>query len=273
MWHRHWGLVRDPFDDVHSPYVSLPSHDEALYRLAHAIERGHRHAVFRAEAGLGKTMVLRRAIAEARGPRRRVALIHAPADEAQLLDMLADGLGPPVGAGREAQSQSQSPWRALGRTLRVASLQGFQVVLGIDDWDGRSGSPALRDLNALAHQGFGPEARLTVIRAGRTAPDDQPDQAEDGWALAIGLKRLTRSQVETYLAAKLAAAGCGERLFTPRAITRLHGISGGVPRALESLAAWGLMAGAARGLEVVSPDIVDGVAEECLPALSPAIAR
>ena len=94
---------------------------------------------------------------------------------------------------------------------------------------------AVLGLNLFAHRGFGEEARVTVIRAGRHSPESRPD-GEDDWRLSIGLQRLTRSQVEDYLIAKLAAAGAAERVFTPRAVTRLHALSGGVPRGLEQLA-------------------------------------
>jgi type II secretory pathway predicted ATPase ExeA len=74
---------------------------------------------------------------------------------------------------------------------------------------------------------------------------------------------LTRSEAECYLQAKLSGAGCSERIFTPRAITRLHGLSAGVPRGLERLAALSLMAGSLRGLEVVPAEVVDAIAHEC----------
>src|SRR3954468_19759112 len=75
VWKRHWKLLRDPFVGVASPYVSVSSHDEAVARLVDTIETGQRHAVIRAAAGLGKSMVLARAVAEARGPWRRAVLL------------------------------------------------------------------------------------------------------------------------------------------------------------------------------------------------------
>lgn len=80
--------------------------------------------------------------------------------------------------------------------------------------------------------------------------------------MAIGLESLTRSQAESYLAAKLAGAGCRENLFTARAITRLHCLCAGVPRGLQQLATRCLMAGASRGLEVIPPELVDRLANE-----------
>jgi MSHA biogenesis protein MshM len=74
---------------------------------------------------------------------------------------------------------------------------------------------------------------------------------------------LTRSDAENYLTAKLASAGRDEPTFTPRAIHRLHLISAGNPRGLDRLASLALMAGALRKLEIVTPEIIDGVALEC----------
>ncbi len=111
-----------------------------------------------------------------------------------------------------------------------------------------------------------------MIRVGR-GPFDSMAEAMGSWSLAIGLERLTRSQAETYLETKIEAAGCRERIFTPRAVTRLQSWSGGVPVSLEQLAVWTLMAGAAQGLEVVSPDLVDGVASQSVEGtkLDPAV--
>ena len=265
MWYRHWGLSRHPFDDADSPYIPLPSHDEAMYRLVYSIEQGHRLVTFRSEAGLGKTAVLHRAIAETRNPRRRVVLVRPTSDNLPLPALIAERLGRCV--AREANHDAM--WREMVRALRIAWLQGFQVILAIDDWNEESASTTVRNLNVLAHNGFGQDGRLTIIRVGRTSSDARSEE-DDRWSLAIALLRLTRTQVEHYLGAKLAAAGCPERIFTPRAVTRLHGLSGGIPRGLEQLAALSLMAGAVRGLEVIPPDVIDGVARECHQSVSQA---
>jgi type II secretory pathway predicted ATPase ExeA len=258
VWYRHWGLSRHPFDDAASPYIPLPSHDEALYRLVYSIEQGQRRAIFRAEAGLGKTTVLKRAIAETRSPQRRAVLVRPTCGGLTLPGLIAGRLGHPVGR----ESSPEAAWRAMIRALRIASLQGFQVILAIDGSIEDSVSTMMHDLNALAHAGSDPDAGLTIIQVGRPLSGPLPE-SEEGWSLAIALQRLTRSQVDDYLAAKLAAAGCSDRVFTPRAVTRLHGLSGGVPRGLEQLSTMSLLAGAVRGLEVIPPDVVDGVAREC----------
>ena len=80
------------------------------------------------------------------------------------------------------------------------------------------------------------------------------------WTLAVGLRPLSCSEAETYLTAKLAAAGCREAIFSQRAVTRLHVHSRGSPRGLDRLASLCLMAGAYRGLEAISSDVVEACA-------------
>ncbi|MGO9466906.1 MAG: ExeA family protein [Isosphaeraceae bacterium] len=262
MWMRHWGLARDPFAEPGSPYVSLPSHDEAIARLAYAIQTGQPRALVRAARGLGKTTVLRQAIGQVRGPRCRIVVVSEPLDGATLLGRLAAGLGAQPGP----EPSLDQAWRSLERAVRVHSLEGFQVVLAIDDCRGPAGGCAgnlAAGLVGLGRLAPGDRRGVTVVQLQQDDPDEPATDAER-WALRAGLRPLTRSEAEDYLRQKLAAAGCRERIFTARAITRLQSLCAGVPRGLERLATLSLTAGAIRGIEVVSPEIVDGVAREWL---------
>ena len=268
MWLRHWGLAHDPFAAMLSPYVPLPSHDEATARLVYSIERHQRFITLFAVAGLGKTTVLRQVTREARSPLLRIVMVHAPSDGRQLLALLADGLGLPVAAG----SGPSTVWRWLARALRAASLEGRHVVFAIDGWDMNVDSTTMQDLTALLEIGGGSGTPVSLVRVGRGIDADHDGRDHRG-ALAIGLERLTRSETEAYLKAKLAFGGCRERILTPRALTRLHSWSEGIPRALEQLAALSMMAGALQGLEVLTPDVVDGVAQHSLVGMDAGISQ
>ena len=263
MWKRHWKLTRDPFLCGDAPYVPLASHEEAVARLVHTIEAGQRLAIVRAPAGLGKSRVLARALAEVRSPSRRVAPLSSPIDGAGLLAGLAQRLGirVPAGSGRS------TAWRALGDAVRLCRWQRLQVVLAVDDCQVLVDATDRLDLERLVHLDPHPEARLTVVQVFRTPADGEPASATP-WELVIRLPALTRSEAERYLAAKLAAVGRDEPTFTPRALSRLHQRSEGIPRGLDRLASLALMAGASRGLEIITPDVVDGVAQECTPSPS-----
>jgi general secretion pathway protein A len=255
---RQWGLNSDPFPERDAVYVPLPGHEEAVARLVHAVEAGHRLAVLAGPSGVGKTRVLRQALMQARSPSRRLAMVSRPMDAASLFGDLADGL-----RVRRAHGGSDpwACWRALEKAIRLCSVQGTQVVLAVDDGHtlaeaGRS--DAITRLGHLDGLGRGPVTVLLVDGSG----DSQEGLIDADWTLAVRLAPLTRTEAEAYLAARLAAAGGGDSPFTARAIARLHLLSGGVPRGLDRLASLCLMAGASRGLEAVSSELVDAVAGE-----------
>jgi general secretion pathway protein A len=266
VWQRQWGLSRDPFSVFGTPYVPLASHEEALARLVYSVEQAQRFITFVAAAGLGKTTVLRRVMDRVRGPNRRCLLVHPPSDARQLPGSLADGLGLPASIG----SDRERVWRSLSRAVRAAGLERIHLIFLIDGWEDGLHSAALPDLIALV-EAAGPQgAPVTLIRVGR-GPLQDPAEPTESWTLAIRLDRLTRSEAETYIRTKLAAADCRERIFTPRALSRLHSWTAGVPRGLDQLATLSLVAGAVQGLEVISPDVVEGVVMDGVLGVNPAM--
>lgn len=254
MVFRHWGLTADPFRDGTPPFVPTPGHAEAVERLRHAITSGERTTIVRAPAGLGKTTVLREALRLVRRPNLRVACVSGPIDGPELLGGLAEGLGGRRHPGRAAA------WRGLVDAARVCRWQGSAVVLAVDDSHLPADAQDRLDLARLAHIDTRPGANLTVILSGRESEEDEPSCP---WGLTIRLPPLSRAEAAVYLEAKLTAAGREGATFTPRAVTRLHALCSGVPRGLDRLASLALMAGALRGLEVVGPELVEGVAREC----------
>jgi type II secretory pathway predicted ATPase ExeA len=258
VWIAHWGLNRDPFLDPGNLYISLSGHEEAVARLVHTIEAGQRLAVMSASAGMGKTRVLSHALGQARNPSRRFALVSNPMDGGLMFAGLAEKLG-----SRAVNWSSRgTAWRALEQAARLCALQGFQVVLAVDGCDPLIASGGGEDLRRLCHLGSVEGGWVTVLLVlGEESRNE--DASFLSWTLAIRLRPLSCSEAETYLTAKLAAAGCRDAIFTPRAVTRLHLLSGGSPRGLDQLASICLMAGASRGLEAISSEVVESVLCEC----------
>jgi hypothetical protein len=258
---QHWSLSQDPFADGAGPFVPIPGHVEAVARLLDRIESGARLGSLFAAPGLGKSGILGEVLHRARHPRRRITRCGGALDGGTLYAELARGLGRRVWE----PCNRHASWKALTDAVRLAPAQGLALVLAIDDVHLLLANPADRlDVERLAHLGASTGARVTVLRAG--LPTDDP-ALPDGWDLAVRLAPLSRRETELYLTAKLAAAGRHEPTFTPRAVTRLHALALGVPRGLDHLARLALMAGALRGAEVVTPELVEGVLPECVAAL------
>jgi type II secretory pathway predicted ATPase ExeA len=260
VWQNYWRLNADPFLGPRQPFVPTSSHIEAVARLVDTIESGGRFAVVRGRIGLGKSTVLEQAVKRTRGPGRRAARAVSPIDGTELFGRLAEGLGMRIPPG----STRSAAWRALGDAIRICRLQKVHVVLVVDDANDLSAGPDQNDLERLAHVDPHPLARLTVLHAiCEPEESEAPAVPAADWSLAIRLLPMTRSETDRYVATKLAAAGRTRETFVPRAIGRLHAHSGGSPRGVDRLATLALMAGTVHGLEVVTPDVVDGVAFEC----------
>ncbi len=196
-----------------------------------------------------------------RNPHRRFVRVLASSHEQGFLGLVADDLGRHFGN----KGRGRSVWSDISRAVTTAGLEGYQVVLVFDRCDDALNPTVVRDLTSLLDcksPGI-PQGSLMIV--GRH-PSGSLSDIFDSWTPAIGLERLTRTQAATYLDTKLGAAGCRETIFTPRALTRLHAYSQGVPRGIEQIATLVLMAGALQKFEVVTPDLVDRVALQRLDA-------
>jgi type II secretory pathway predicted ATPase ExeA len=225
VWIEHWGCASDPFEGPNSAYVPLRSHEQAVARLAREVAMPARRCLLWAEAGLGKSRVLERLISAARDPRRKFVAITCLADSQPLVVRLAELLG------SRGTTDRFKAWISVERALRAAALARAHFVFVIDDFHRLEAAADRADLENLSTL----NSAVTIIEAGH-------GRVPDGKQSLIGLD----------------AVGCRDTIFTPRAVTRLHGLSEGVPRALERLATHSLMAGADRGIEVVTADVVDG---------------
>jgi hypothetical protein len=260
VWQSYWKLSGDPFLGPSRCFVPSTIHEEAVARLVSTIESGHRLAVVRAGAGLGKTTVIAEALARTRSPARRFSRVVCPIDALALYSGLAEGLGKrlPRGFGKP------SAWAALVEAVRLCHWQKLQPVLIVDGVEGAEEESYGRDLERFVHLSPNASGRLTVIVALRETEDSPGRPFGPDWQLAIRLLRLTRTETELYVRLKLESAGRSDEAFTPRALNRIYSISAGEPRGIDRLASLGLMAGAYRRLELVTPDVIDGVAAECL---------
>jgi hypothetical protein len=208
--------------------------------------------VLSGESGLGKSTVLGQLRRRLRTPGRRIASVQNPIDGADFASSLATAFGMP------------GDWRSIQAAIRVQAWQQVQLVVIVDECRDLLIGPGASDLKRLMSFGAGGEPRITLIVATADEPTvlERPE-LQDG--LPARLKRLTRTDAAIYLSVKLQAAGREDVAFTPRALTRIHAASGGIPRTLDRLASLSLMAGALQGLEMISPDVVDEISREYSP--------
>ena len=260
MWLNHLNLRHDPFAGREDLFVPLPGHREAVARLAHAIEGAERFVWLHAPAGLGKTRVLERALAETHSPARRTVRVSCPSHGSAWLLDLACRLGAPV---ERAPATRARAWRRLADAIQLCAWQGLAVVLAIDNSHFLREGDDHRDLERLVHLEQAGQMGLTVIEVGRPQEKESASIADE-WGCSIRLASLMRTEAELYLTAKLSRAGRDENPFSPAAVSRLHSLACGTPRGIDRLGTLCLMAAASQGLDRITPEIVSDAAREFL---------
>ncbi len=265
VWRQRFGLEKDPFHEHAPPFVAYDGAREAVDRMVRALEAVEPRIVVAGECGAGKTTVLARALALSRRPGQRVAALTGARDREAQLALLARRLGTRASLG----TPLPDPWATLDRALASAALDRARLVVAIDDASHdhngfRSWIDGLLRMSARAG------VPLSIVETLRIDADSFAPALDWPWTSEfLRIAPLTRDEAERFVTAKLAAAGCSSALFTPRAITRLHGLATGVPRRIERLAGASLRAAAEQGLEIAAAETVDAAAaREFEPALS-----
>lgn len=207
----------DPSPTFSAPgWIETPTHRRVLDTLKTTVRSENTVAVLLGPPGVGKSTILERFRRENAGPDRTFARVSAPWDETELFGGLARA------AGVVPQSETTSEaWRALRHAWARTAVQESELVLLVDGLTLLD--PWRETLERLAH--LDPEHPPSIVVTARSCQDP-------GDAAVLHVPSLTRSESIAYLQAKLSRS----RPFTERALTRLHALTGGLPRALERLA-------------------------------------
>jgi general secretion pathway protein A len=257
----HWGLSRSPFANSTSGrcFYLHPGGEEALARLGFLIEERRRLGLLLGEPGGGKSTLLSRLAADVAyngGVVADVSLIAINADE--LLWQTAAELG--------ANPNPSDPTFLLWRTLtdRVAELryQRLNTLLVLDDAH-RATADALAVVERLVHCEPTPEATLTIVLSANFESAARLGAGLLSSAdLRVDLTAWSELDTAQYVQQALAEAGANRGVFDAAALTRLHELSGGIPRRVNQLADLSLLAGAGQKLERIDAATIEAVFSE-----------
>lgn len=257
----HWGLGRSPFANSTSGrfFYEHPGGEEALARLAFLVEERRRLGLLLGEPGGGKSTLLARLAAEVAHAGGTVAALSAIAVDAdELLWQAAAELG--------ANPNPGDPTFLLWRTLtdRIAELryQRTTTLLLVDDAH-RATPAALAVIERLVHCETTPEATLTIVLATNGADAARlGDGLLSAADLRVDLSPWSELDTAQYVQQALTESGGKEGIFEAAALTRLHELSGGIPRRVNQLADLALLAGAGQQLEQIDAGTVEAVFAE-----------
>jgi len=236
MYTEYFQLSEEPFSIAANPrflYLS-EQHREALAHLHYGIRNDAGFVMLTGEVGTGKTTVCR-CLIEQLPEQANVALILNPrVSVEELLGSICDEFGivhAPIGA------TVKSFVDAINRYLLDQNALGRNSVIIVDEAQNLS-FEVLEQLRLLTNLETNERKLLRIMLIGQPELEtmlDRPElrQLEQRITARFYLKPLARSEIQPYVAHRLALAGCRKTVFPPRVIDRLFAKTGGIPRLIN----------------------------------------
>lgn len=251
MYNEFYRFRESPFNITPDPRFLFFSerHREAFNHILFGIRERKGFIQITGEVGAGKTTVCR-AILQELGPTYRTALILNPCmTSAQLLRAVLSEFG--LKAGR---ADRVSCLEALNEFLLHEAIIGNDVVLFIDeaqdlDWD------LLEQVRLLSNLETEKTKLLQIVLLGQPELRERLErenlrQLRQRITVRYHLNPLSRVETEAYIQHRLAVAGANSRpVFTPWAVRRIYGYSGGVPRLINAVCDKTLLCGFVAGTD------------------------
>jgi type II secretory pathway predicted ATPase ExeA len=257
----HWGLTRWPFRGTPAATQLYPTAGltEALARIDYLADSRRRVAALIAEAGVGKSVTLKAAARQIERRGDSAVLVDATAvSSRELAWLVAYGLG----AAPPEDADVAKVWRLIADRVAENRMQQKHTVLFIDE-AGLAGPDLVAQFVRLARLDPSPLGRWTMVLAAEL------EQAARWTAtlrnlvdLRIDLVPWSAEDTVGYVQMSLFDAGRTEPLFDDDALVVLHQLTQGVPRQIERLADFALLAGAAAGLSSIDAATVEAAHEE-----------
>ena len=216
------------------------------------------------EAGMGKTLLLRKLANEAPGNIRSVFCYATHLDYNNLLAVISNQLG----IVAYEQHNLANKLAALKEYLNSCAVQGMSVALLIDDAH-HLGAAVLNDLIALPNLALAGNHRLRIVLSGTPALEETLQQTRIAHDFQTDfvhahLEPLTVNEVATFISRQMQSAGAVDSLFSVLAIEKITRYTGGIPRLINTLCERALLITQLNGEAAVSIASIDEAASELM---------
>ena len=255
MYQAEWGLAKAPFPSGLDPHLFFEgvNQREVLARLRFLAEHQRRLGLLLGQAGLGKSLILQIFARECRRRGSAVAVIDVLGLSAREFFWQ---VGQQLDASVKMEDDPVRLFRQLTDRMYENQLQEKQTVLLIDDVD-QAGPELQTHLLRLAQLEVADPSNHTIILAANELHSTR---------LSAGLLELVDLRIDLepwdeldtigYLQLALVEAGSERPLFSDGALNELHRLAEGVPRKINRLADFSLMAGLQTPGELIAVETV-----------------
>jgi general secretion pathway protein A len=264
MYERFFEFVEAPFNQTPDPrfFFSSSKHEEAFAHVLFGIRERKGFIVVTGEVGTGKT-TLCRVLLDKLDRRVRTSLIFNPSlTTTELLQTINQDFGLPA-----ASTSKKELLDELNRFLLDILPGGGNAALLIDEAQALS-IECLEEVRMLSNLETDKEKLLQIVLLGqpelsRKLALPELRQLNQRVALRSMLEPLDLEQTRTYISHRLQVAGGSNKvLFTPAAVEKVHKLSRGIPRLINSVCDKALLAGFVKEARVITDAMISDVEGE-----------
>lgn len=259
-----YGLRQPPFTITPDPeflYLA-PTHQSALEKILYGISNRLGFILLTGEVGTGKTTLCRHLLDLLRDQAQTVYIVNPSLTVKELLAAILDDLG----ISYPLKATKKNLLDLLRRILLEADL-ARPVVIIIDDAQAMP-EDSMENLRLLSNLETDKVKLLQVILTGQPELEERIDRPElrqlrQRISLHCRLDLLTRQETDEYIARRLITSGNrGNLRFSPRAIDLVQSFSGGVPRLINKICDYALVAGYVTNDFTIEPDHIRRAVQE-----------
>jgi len=268
MYKSFYELTRNPFDLTPDPSCFVPTtrHNEALAALYYGIRRHKGVVVVTGEVGTGKTLLLRCLLRLFKESKEisYAYLFNCRLSATEFLYYTLSDFGVTISGQNKSNLLID-----LSRYVSSRGLKGLTTVLIVDEAHQLS-MELLEEIRLLSNLETNDDKLLQIVLVGQPELDEKLDSFElrplkQRIALRAHLASLDADETQKYIAERLRLAGSEGRstpLFSPEAIQAVYHHSRGFPRLINTICENALIAGYARQIPTLTPELIKEVADD-----------
>jgi general secretion pathway protein A len=268
MYKTFYNLKRSPFEITPDPSFLFPtrSHNEALATLYYGVRRHKGFVVLTGEVGTGKTLLLRCVLQLLKRSNdvSYAYVFNGRLTSTEFLQYIAADFGLPTAGKNKGSLLLELSQFVIGR-----SQQNLTTVLVVDEAHHLT-PDILEEIRLLTNLETTQQKLLQILLVGQPELDDKLDSVElrqlkQRIALRSQLTSLDAHETAGYIARRLELASVNapaSPVFPAETVSAVHRHSRGVPRLINTLCENALIAGYAKQMKSISPQMIDEVATE-----------
>jgi general secretion pathway protein A len=265
LYTKFYGLHNKPFEntlDIKMFYAS-PMHEEALMRMLYIINERAGAGMLTGDYGSGKTILTRILATQLNANQNKFVFVTNP--QLEPVEMIKEIVRQVAVVDGKLPNEKGDLLNMLKEVVKRNIEINRNTVIIVDDAQLVKENEALEELRLLLSILPGDKFPITLILVGQTELREKINripQFKQRLAMKYHLDSLTEQETGEYILHRIKVAGRTDPLFTDLAIRAIFEHTRGMPREINNICNWALLAGFSKKADTINKEIVEAVISE-----------